>query len=118
MTYTPMTPVEAEEKIRRLAHRLLAAIDEQQEAALALADARANYNACRLKASLQSRDQYGKERTTDHHNDYAEHEAVDLYRVMVAAEAIERSVREEMHSLRQVLSSLQTNARAMQTAGG
>ena len=110
--YIPLTPAQAEKRIRDCSRRLLAAIDEHGKAAEAEAEALATYNATYLSAHLISLDE-NPQRKVGHHETVAQHAAMDAKRALVFATAARRALSEEMHSLRQVLSSLQTNARVM-----
>lgn len=99
--------------MRDCAGRLLEAIDEHGQAAEEEANAIADYERAYLSAHLESLS-LCPERTVGHHESVARGAAMDLREIVLHATSRRRSLGEEMHSLRQVLSSLQTNARAMQ----
>lgn len=113
MTYEPLTPAQAEARMRACAHRLLEAIDEHGIAAEEEAAAIAEYERVYLTAHLTSLTSF-PERKVGHHETAARDAAMDLRDKVLHATAKRRALAEEMHSLRQVLSSIQTNARAMQ----
>lgn len=112
--YEPLTPAQAEKRMRDCARRLLDAIDEHGIAAEEEASAIADYERCYLSAHLVSLAEH-PDRTVAHHESVARNAAMDLRVVVLCATSKRRSLGEEMHSLRQVLSSIQTNARAMQS---
>jgi hypothetical protein len=114
VTYDPMTPLEAEQLIRKVAGRLVKAIDEHANALRDEAEAKRNYNHAYLSAKVASYNEYGKKRAVGEHEAYAQAAAADESDAVLFAGASVKALKEEMHSLRQVLSSLQTNARAMQ----
>lgn len=114
--YQPLTPFQAEKRMRECAGRLLEAIDEHGVAAEEEAAAIAAHKLAYANAYLASQLEHGK-KPSDFHKAVAEVAAGEALVEMLAATAKRRSLGEEMHSLRQVLSSIQTNARAMQGAG-
>ena len=69
------------------------------------------YKRARLEAHQTSTVKYGKKRTVDEHNTYADLEAMDAWAVWNAELAALRVAKEKAHSLRQVLSAMQTAAR-------
>lgn len=111
-TYEPLTPAQAEKRMRQCAARLLEAIEEHglacEEEASAIADHKLAY------ASAYTRSTHDEKGPAEFHKAVAEQAAGDALRTMLVATAKRRALGEEMHSLRQVLSSIQTNARAMQ----
>lgn len=113
--YEPLTPAQAERRMRECSRRLLEAIDEHgqacEEEASAIADFEDAYQAAMIRSELDH-----PKRRVAMHEAYAKAEAMPLRRASLAATARRRALGEEMHSLRQVLSSIQTNARAMQAA--
>lgn len=110
--YVPLTPAQAEKRIRDCSRRLLDAIDEHGKACEAEAEALANFNEAYLTAHLRSLDEF-PDRKVGHHETVAQAAAAEARRALRFAVAHRRALGEEMHSIRQVLSSLQTNARVM-----
>ena len=110
-TYEPLTPAQAERRMRDCAGRLLQAIEEHgvasEEEAAAIADHKLAYARAFLASTTEQKG------PADFHKAAAEVAAGDELIVMHAATAKRRALSEEMHSLRQVLSSLQSNVRAM-----
>ena len=109
--YEPLTPAGAERRMRECAGRLLEAIDEHgiacEEEASTIADHKLAF------ASAYTRSTFATKGPADLHKAVAEESAGEQLRAMLGATAKRRALGEEMHSLRQVLSSIQTNARAM-----
>ena len=112
-TYEPLTPAQAEHRMRECAGRLLEAIDEHGQACEEEAEALATYNETYLTAHLTSLEEH-PDRKVAHHETVAQSAAAGAKRQATFATSHRRALGEEMHSLRQVLSSIQTNARAMQ----
>lgn len=104
----PLTPFQIEERMRRVSRRLLAAIDEHKTAAETLGESKADYHRKYHEAHISSMVDH-PDRKVGGHESYAQLQAADEYRAMVVAEEVEKSLRNEMHSLRQVLSALQTH---------
>jgi len=99
--------------MRECAGRLLEAIDEHGQACEEEAEALATYNETYLTAHLTSLEEH-PDRKVAHHETVAQSAAAGAKRQATFATSHRRALGEEMHSLRQVLSSIQTNARAMQ----
>lgn len=109
----PMNPEEANRRMRMLSSRLLDLIDEHAKVTEELAAAKAEYHRIFHHAHISSVAEYGKQRNADAHKSHAEVAASDAYRSMVMLEERDKAMRNEMHSLRQVLSSLQSTVRTM-----
>lgn len=113
--YEPLTPAQAERRIREVSRRLLAIGEPEGELDLALralAEAQADYDQAFLTAHLRSLDEF-PDRTVGHHKSLTDAAAADEKRALLFAKAAQRTLAAEAHSLRQILSSLQTNARVM-----
>lgn len=110
--YEALTPAQAERRGRETTRRLLQAIDEHGQACEEEAEALATYNETYLTAHLLSMDEH-LDRKVAHHETAAQATAAGAKRTLVFATSKRRSLGEEMHSLRSVLSWLQTNTKAM-----
>lgn len=110
MTDEPLTPPQIEERMQRVGRRLWESTKEHRHVVDELAVAKADYNEKFHRAHVASMIDYPK-RTGPGHKSYAELEAAGEYRRMVALEEVDKSLRSEQHSLRQLLSSLQSQYR-------
>lgn len=110
--YEPLTPTQWERRMRQVAGRLLVAIDEHRDACEDEASAKADYDRAYLTAHLASLNNETK-RTVSHHESWAQMQALEQKEVLNAMTARRKSLDQEMHSLRQILHTLNTNARVM-----
>lgn len=110
--YVPLTPAQWEQRMRKLGQRLLEAIDEHREAAEDEAAAMSEYDEVFLTSHLYSLDEH-PERTVGHHDSWAKAQALEKKRVLYAVSARRKALDKEMHSIRQLLHSLDINARVM-----
>lgn len=111
-SYTPWTPVEAEQRMRQVAARLLDIVDEHAALVGELGTAKADYHETYHLAHIASIDQHPARKVAEHES-RAQAAALEPHRRMVMLEERDKAMRHEAHSLRQVLSSIQTNARTM-----
>jgi hypothetical protein len=116
----PLLPHEIESRLRLIARRLLAIVDEQRTANDTWADAKAAHHAAYHRARLTSYAEHEGDRawTTARHESFAELASADESTAAFVAERIVRSLNDEAHSLRQVQSSLQTLYRATDDLAG
>lgn len=115
--YEPLSPVQAERRMREVSRRLLEIVEERRKLADEMAGAIADWHAAYHKAHIESLIDH-PDRKVAQHASYAELAAADEYRSKVVFEKLDRSLADESHSLRQILSSLQSNARMMSRLAG
>lgn len=104
-----LTPAEIEKRMRRVAGRLMEAIDEHGKVCSELAEAEADYAYAYNMAHLASFDEHEDGWSVGRHESHAKSRAHPQFYAFKLLERRERALREEMHSLRQVLSSLQSH---------
>lgn len=115
--YQPLSPLQAEQRMRELSRRLLEIVEERRKLAEELAGAIADYHQAFHKAHIESLVDHPKRKVAEHQS-YAELIAADAYRSKTVLEKMDRSLADEAHSVRQILSALQTNARMMARLAG
>jgi hypothetical protein len=115
--YSDLTPFEMQARLRFISDRLMksetahaAAIDEE-------AEAQSEYHRAYLTAHLTSLDEH-PDRRVDHHKSAAELAAVEERDRLFGAAAKRRSLAAEGHTLRQVLSALQSYCRSVGWTAG
>lgn len=112
MTDEPLTPVQIEERMRRANSRLWENLKEHRKVAEDLGAAEADYHRRFHEAHIKSMVDE-PQRTVGAHKSYAEMAAADEYRNLAVLKEIDKSLRNEAHSLRQILSALQSQLRSV-----
>ena len=98
------------EDVERQASRLAEIHQEHSVLTVELADAKANYAGAKAAARLQSRaDNPGW--TVGEHAAQAELASLSSYRDLVICEERDKALRHEAHSIRQIMSTMQTVGR-------
>lgn len=99
------------EVVSEVAAELRAAIEDHDGVCTRLGEAEANYKRTYLKAHAAST-MYHPDRRVKEHEVAAEEVAFDDWAALNALQYEQRALKERMHSLRQVLSSYQSQLRA------
>lgn len=102
-----VTPASVEKRITDIDERIESLLEHHEQASEALALADAAYKRAYLAAHITSLNQFPKRRVGEHQT-IAEQAAMDEYEALMLAKANERTIRESLHSLRQILSSYQS----------
>lgn len=106
----PTTVLEIEQTVREMTSRLRELTGEHRAQCVRLAKARAAYERAFLSAHLRSLVDHPK-RKVDEHKTHARSECIDEYEQLCIAEELEKAIRHEMHSIRQILVSQGTLGR-------
>lgn len=113
----PTTVLEIEQTVREMTSRLRELTVEHREQCVTLGKARAAYERKFLEAHLRSLIDHPK-RKVDEHKTYARSECIDEYEALCVAEELEKAMRHEMHSIRQILVSQGTLGRFVADEAG
>lgn len=113
----PTTVAEVENTIREMTTRLRRLTAEHKEQCRKLGQARAAHERASLTAHLRSLVEH-PQRKVDHHKAIAREAALEAYEELAIAEEIEKAMRHEMHSLRQILVSQGTLGRFVADEAG
>lgn len=113
----PTTVAEVENTVREMTARLRKLTVEHRHQCIALGKARAAHEKAFLQAHLRSLIEH-PQRKVDHHKTIAREAALEAYEQWVIAEELEKAMRHEMQSIRQILVSQGTLGRFLQDEAG
>ena len=113
----PTTVHEVESVIQEMTRRLRELTVEHREQCSVLGKARAAHEKAFLQAHLRSLVEH-PQRRVDHHKTIAREAALEAYESLVIAEELEKAMRHEMHSIRQILVSQGTLGRFVADEAG
>lgn len=111
------TVVDVLDRIAAIQERLEELIEDHFKAGERFHVADSAYEAAFLSAHIASMEEH-PERTVGAHNSYARYAALDQYKELQGAKALENVIRHAMHSLRAVLSAWQTTGKFTADAAG
>ena len=113
----PITVAEVEQTVRQMSERLRELMVEHREQCIELGRAKAAHEKAFLQAHLRSLIEHPK-RKVDEHKTYARSESIDEFEALAIAEELEKAMRHEAHSIRQILVSAGTLGRFVAEEAG
>lgn len=113
----PTTVAEVEGTVREMTQRLRLLTREHRDQCRVLGEARAAHERAFLTAHLRSLVEH-PQRKVDHHKSIAREAALEQYEQLAIAEEIEKAMRHELHSIRQILVSQGTLGRFVADEAG
>jgi hypothetical protein len=113
----PTTVLEVESTVREMTQRLRRLTAEHRDQCIELGKSRAAHERAFLTAHLRSLIEHPK-RKVDEHKTYARSESIAEFERLAIAEELEKAMRHEMHSIRQILVSQGTLGRFVAEEAG